>query len=77
MATSIKAGLYQPNPLDEHDEELIAPEVYIDELIIQVNTPEGNLVVQFTYEELRGIMAIMAAEQEKRHLFIKAMMKNN
>jgi hypothetical protein len=77
MATSIKAGLYQPDPLHGLDEELVAPEVYIDELIIQINTPEGNLVAQFTYEELRGIMAIMAAEQEKRHLFIKAMMKNN
>lgn len=77
MATSIKVGLYQPDPYLNKDEDLVAPEVYIDELLIQINTPDGDMVAQFTYEELRGIMAIMAAEQEKQHLFIKAQMKNN
>jgi hypothetical protein len=77
MATTIKAGLYQPDPIIGDDEQLIAPEVYIDELIVQINTPDGDMVLQFTYEELRGIMAIMAAEQEKQHLFIRAQMKNN
>lgn len=77
MATTIKAGLYQPDPYIGKDDDLVAPEIYIDEAIIQVNTPDGNLVAQFTYEELRGIMAIMAAEQEKQHLFIKALSRNN
>ena len=77
MATTIKAGLYQPDPYIGKDDDLVAPEIYIDDTIIQVNTPDGNLVAQFTYEELRGIMAIMAAEQEKQHLFIKALSKNN
>ena len=77
MATSIKAGLYQPDPSIGDDEQLVAPEIYIDEALIQVNTPDGDMVAQFTYEELRGIMAIMAAEQEKQHLFIRAQMKNN
>lgn len=77
MATMIKAGLYQPDPTIGDDEQLIAPEIYIDELIVQINTPDGDMVAQFTYEELRGIMAIMAAEQEKQHLFIRAQMKNN
>jgi len=77
MATSIKAGLYQPDPYIGKDEDLVAPEIYIDELLIQINTPDGDMVAQFTYEELRGIMAIMAAEQEKQHLFIKALSKNN
>ena len=77
MATIIKAGLYQPDPYLGKDDDLIAPGVYIDELMVQINTPDGDMVAQFTYEELRGIMAIMAAEQEKQHLFIKAQMKNN
>jgi hypothetical protein len=51
--------------------------VYIDEEKIQVINEDDELVVQFTYEELRGLMAIMAAEQEKQHLFIKASAKNN
>ncbi|NDC96124.1 hypothetical protein EB118_12755 [bacterium] len=77
MATNIKAGLYQPDPYLGKDEDLTAPEVYIDELIVQINTPDGDMVAQFTYEELRGIMAIMAAEQEKQHLYIKALSRNN
>jgi hypothetical protein len=77
MATTIKVGLYQPDPYIGKDDDLVAPEIYIDDTMIQVNTPDGNLVAQFTYEELRGIMAIMAAEQEKQHLFIKALSKNN
>jgi hypothetical protein len=77
MATTIKVGLYQPDPYIGKDDDLVAPEIYIDDTMIQVNTPDGNLVAQFTYEEFRGIMAIMAAEQEKQHLFIKALSKNN
>jgi len=73
MATTIKAGIY----VDPLSEEQSTPEVYIDHSIIQVYSQEDMLVVQLTYEELRGIMAIMAAEQEKTHLRIQAISKNN
>lgn len=72
MATSIKAGIYQlPNDGDQ-----ITPEIYIEHHMIQVLDGE-NLVIQLTYEELRGIMAIIAAEQEKTHLRIIAASRNN
>jgi hypothetical protein len=76
MATYIKAGIFSPPGLSE-DDDYLQPMVYIDEEKIQVLNEEEELVVQFTYEELRGLMAIMAAEQEKQHLFIKASAKNN
>lgn len=76
MATYIKAGLFNPPGLED-EEDYIQPMVYIDEEKIQVLNEDEDLVVQFTYEELRGLMAIMAAEQEKQHLFIKASAKNN
>jgi hypothetical protein len=73
MATSIKAGIYQvPNT-----EEQVTPEIYIEHSIIQILTDDDELIVQLTYEELRGIMAIIAAEQEKTHLRIIAASKNN
>ena len=75
MPTYIKAGLYK-RPFVK-DDELEVPEVYIDAEVFQVIDDEEELIVQITYEELRGIMAIMAAEQEKRHLFIKAKIDKN
>ena len=77
MATYLKAGLFAPPGFDEDEEDYVQPMIYIDEEKIQVLNEDDNLVVQFTYEELRGLMAIMAAEQEKQHLFIKASAKNN
>lgn len=77
MATYLKAGLFAPPGFDEDEDDYTQPMIYIDEEKIQVLNEEENLVVQFTYEELRGFMAIMAAEQEKQHLFIKASAKNN
>lgn len=73
MATTIKAGIY----VDPLSEDQSTPEVYIDHSIIQVYSQEDMLVVQLSYEELRGILAIMAAEQEKSHLRIIAAGKNN
>ena len=75
MATSIKVGLHVNTELEE--EEMLNFDVYIDESIIQLSSINGEFIGQFTYEELRGIMAIMAAEQEKQHLFIKAQIKSN
>jgi hypothetical protein len=75
MATSIKVGLHVNTELEE--EEMLNFDVYIDEAIVQLSSIDGEFIGQFTYEELRGIMAIMAAEQEKQHLFIKAQIKSN
>jgi hypothetical protein len=77
MATYLKAGLYAPPGFDEDEDDYTQPLLYIDDEKVQVLNEEENLVLQFTYEELRGLMAIMAAEQEKQHLFIKASAKNN
>lgn len=74
MPTSIKAGLHITG-LEE--EESLNFDVYIDDAIIQLSSLNGTFIGQFTYEELRGIMAILAAEQEKQHLFIKAQIKSN
>ena len=73
MATTIKAGIYvDPLSADES-----TPEIYIDHTMIQIYSQEDMLVVQMGYEELRGIMAIIAAEQEKTHLRIQAIGRNN
>jgi hypothetical protein len=76
MPTYLKTGVYQP-PFTKLEEEAEQAIVYIDENVIQVLNAEDDLVVQFTYEELRGIMAVMAAEQEKSHLYIQARTKLN
>jgi hypothetical protein len=73
MATTIKAGIYV-DPLSEDES---TPEIYIDHSMIQIYSQEDILVVQMSYEELRGVMAIIAAEQEKTHLRIQAIGRNN
>lgn len=76
MPTYIKTGIYQP-PFTKTEEEAEQALVYIDENVIQVLNNDDDLIIQFTYEELRGIMAVMAAEQEKSHLYIQARTKLN
>jgi hypothetical protein len=76
MATNIKAGMYQP-PFTEGDESLTYMLVYIDDKVVQFLDEDEKFVCQFSYEELRGIMGIMAAEQEKTHLRIQAQVKKN
>lgn len=76
MPTYIKTGIYQP-PFTKLEEEAEQALVYIDENVIQVLNNDDDLIIQFTYEELRGIMAVMAAEQEKSHLYIQARTKLN
>jgi hypothetical protein len=51
--------------------------VYVDDKVVQFLDEEEKFVCQFSYEELRGIMAIMAAEQEKTHIRIQAQAKKN
>jgi hypothetical protein len=77
MPTVIKAGLYDANLVRNDQNELDIPEIYIDHAVMQVVDDAGHLIVQLTYEELRGIMAIIAAEQEKKHIYIAAASKNN
>jgi hypothetical protein len=77
MPTVIKLGLRDSNMIRSDQNELDIPEIYIDHAVVQVVDENAQLVMQFTYEELRGIMAIMAAEQEKKHIFIKAQADNN
>lgn len=74
MPTTLKVGL---NKTGYEEEELLNFDVYVDDEVVQLHTLSGEFVGQFTYEELRGIMAIMAAEQEKQHLYIKAQIKSN
>ena len=76
MPTYLRTGVYQP-PFTKEEEEAEQAVVYIDEKVIQMLNAEDELIIQFTYEELRGIMAVMAAEQEKSHLYIQARTKLN
>lgn len=77
--TYIKMGLYKPgifiSPDDEND--LLSATVYIDEEKVQILNEDGEFLAQFYYEELRGIMAIMAAHQEKQSIRISAISKRN
>jgi hypothetical protein len=75
MATYINAGLYTPKFVV--NDEMEVPVLYIDSEVFQIYDKNDDLIAQITYEEMRGIMAIMAAEQEKKHLFIKAKIGNN
>lgn len=77
MPTIIKAGLYDANLIRNDENDLDIPEIYIDHAVVQIVDESAHLVVQLTYEELRGIMAIMAAEQEKKHIYIAAAAKDN
>ena len=76
MPTNIKAGIYQP-PFTSGDENTTFMVVYIDDKIVQLLDEDEKFVAQFTYEELRGIMGVMAAEQEKGNLRIQAQVKKN
>jgi hypothetical protein len=77
MPTHINIGLYQPNLHVNDEEDMIPPLVYVDGEKIQILDDDEKVVVELMYEELRGIMAIMAAEQEKQHFYIRAQAKNN
>lgn len=76
MPTNIKAGMYQP-PFTQGDENCTYMLVYIDDKIVQFLDEEEKFICQVSYEELRGVMAIIAAEQEKTHLRIQAHIKKN
>ena len=79
--TYIKMGLYKPmlsiTPDEDDDSDLLSATVYIDEEKIQILNEAGEFIAQFYYEELRGIMAIIAAHQEKQSIRINAISKKN
>jgi hypothetical protein len=56
---------------------LLSATVYIDEEKVQILNEDGEFIAQFFYEELRGMMAIMAAHQEKQSIRISAIAKKN
>ncbi len=58
-------------------EDNYTPQVQITDRTVQVLDEQEELVMEFTYEELRGILGIIAAEQEKEHFFIRAKIKEN
>ena len=58
-------------------EDNYTPQVQVSDHMIQVLNEQEELVIEFTYEELRGIMGIMSAEQEKEQFFIRAKIKEN
>lgn len=77
MPTRISIGLYQPDLLLNNEESMVPANLYIDAEKIQILDDDEKIVVEIMYEELRGILAIMAAEQEKQYLLIRAQSKNN
>jgi hypothetical protein len=58
-------------------EENYTPKVQVTDYLMQIYNEHDELVMELTYEELRGILGIMAAEQEKDHLLIRAKIKEN
>lgn len=74
----IKIGHYDPSEANRQTgNEMIPPTVYVDGLFIQALDEEGEIIVEFTYEELRGILAIMEAEQDLQSIRILGLSKNN
>jgi len=58
-------------------EDNYTPQVLVSDRTVQILDEKDELILEFTYEELRGIMGIIAAEQEKEHFFIRAKIKEN
>lgn len=58
-------------------EDNYTPQVQITDHMVQVLDEQDEVVLELTYEELRGIMGVIAAEQEKEHFFIRAKIKEN
>jgi hypothetical protein len=72
----IKAGIYSVRDLLGNEEDHMAT-ITIREDGIQILDEEDDFIAQLTYEELRGIMAIMAAIQEKERIIIRAQARDN
>jgi hypothetical protein len=77
MPTTLYTGVMVNKDPVLNTEDNYAPAVVITDHVIQVFNEQEELVVEFSYEELRGIMGVMAAEQEKEHFIIRAKIKEN
>jgi len=79
--TYIKMGLYKPmrsiTPDEDDESELIRATVDNDEEKRQILNEASEFIAQVYYEELRGIMAILTAHQEKQSIRINAISKRN
>jgi hypothetical protein len=72
----IKAGIYTERSItgDEHD---AMATINITQDGIQILNDDDEFIAQLTYEELRGIMAIIFAIQEKEQIVIRAKAREN
>lgn len=77
MPTSIRAGLLDPEPQRSSKNILVLPKIYVDEAVLQVIDDADQLVIQFTYEELKGVIAILEAEQQKKNIYLTIASKKN
>lgn len=59
------------------DDDGYTPIIQISDEAINVFDSDSNHVLTLTQEELRGIMAIIAARQDKKSLYIRAASKQN
>lgn len=76
--TEIKVGLVIKGEEDENGEyALVNAVAQIEADRVKFFNDDDLLALQLSYEELRGILAIMAAHQEKKGLYIQAKVKNN
>ena len=76
--TEIKVGLVIKGEEDENGEyNLVNSVAQIDSDKVKFFNEDDLLALQCSYEELRGILAIMAAHQEKKGLYIQATARKN
>jgi hypothetical protein len=77
MPTTLYTGIMVNKDPILNTEDNYSPAVVVTDYVVQVYNEQDELVVEFSYEELRGIMGVMAAEQEKQHLVIRAKINEN
>ena len=77
MPTTLYTGVFVNKDKVLNTEDNYTPAVLVTDRVVQVLNEQDELVIEFTYEELRGIMGIIAAEQEKQHFVIRAKIKEN
>jgi hypothetical protein len=77
MPTTLYTGIMVNKDPVLNTEDNYSPAVVVTDQLIQVYNEQDELTVEFSYEELRGILGVMAAEQEKQHFIIRAKIKEN
>jgi hypothetical protein len=77
MPTILYTGILVNKDKVLNTEDNYTPQVQVTDRTVQVFNEQEDLIMEFTYEELRGIMGVIAAEQEKEHFFIRAKIKEN